>query len=394
MDAITYLPTLTVRSQLIYTSVLVAIAVALASLPFIVVDVSVQASGLVRPVAERSDVKPLVSGRVAALLVRENQSVQAGAVLLRLQTPVLDTKLHLLLAQQQEKQQSIHDLTLLLDQKPDELLASATYPALMARLRSPLYRQQFEQFRLVGQENLQTQQKRRRDVETSQLLLRDKVVARLEHEDKEFALNSVVTQYQTLMERQRSEWQTALTQHQLALTELRAQEQQLRQERDLYTVRASVSGTVSQVAGRYAGSYIQAGETIGIISPDSTLIVECYVPPKDIGLLRPGQAARFQVDAFDYNQWGLIDGHILDIDNDFTIVENNPSSRQPVFRVRCQLRQNYLTLPNGYRGSLKKGMTLRARFVVTQRSLFQLLYDKADDWLNPNRTRQNQAGSV
>ncbi|WP_077924295.1 hypothetical protein [Spirosoma sp. 209] len=89
MDAITYLPTLTVRSQLIYTSVLVAIAVALASLPFIVVDVSVQASGLVRPVAERNEVKPLVAGRVAALLVRENP-LKVGAVLLRLQpsTPV------------------------------------------------------------------------------------------------------------------------------------------------------------------------------------------------------------------------------------------------------------------------------------------------------------------
>jgi len=29
-------------------------------------------------------------------------------------------------------------------------------------------------------------------------------------------------------------------------------------------------------------------------------------------------------------------------------------------------------------------MTLQARFLVTERTLFQLLYDKADDWLNPN----------
>ena len=33
---------------------------------------------------------------------------------------------------------------------------------------------------------------------------------------------------------------------------------------------------------------------------------------------------------------------------------------------------------------IKKGMTLQARFYVTRRTLFQLLYDKADDWLNPN----------
>jgi HlyD family secretion protein len=28
-------------------------------------------------------------------------------------------------------------------------------------------------------------------------------------------------------------------------------------------------------------------------------------------------------------------------------------------------------------------MTLRARFIVAERSLWQLLYDKVDDWMNP-----------
>jgi len=35
-------------------------------------------------------------------------------------------------------------------------------------------------------------------------------------------------------------------------------------------------------------------------------------------------------------------------------------------------------------------MTLRALFFVTRRTLFQLLYDKADDWLNPNVTSSNE----
>jgi HlyD family secretion protein len=34
---------------------------------------------------------------------------------------------------------------------------------------------------------------------------------------------------------------------------------------------------------------------------------------------------------------------------------------------------------------IKKGMTVQVRFLVTRRTLFQLLFDKADDWLNPNR---------
>jgi len=32
---------------------------------------------------------------------------------------------------------------------------------------------------------------------------------------------------------------------------------------------------------------------------------------------------------------------------------------------------------------LKKGMSVSARFRITRRSLFDLLYQKMDDWVNP-----------
>ncbi|GAB3266791.1 hypothetical protein GCM10027347_35030 [Larkinella harenae] len=308
---------------------------------------------------------------MAVLWVRENQAVRAGQPLLRLQTEILDTKLRLQTAQQNEKRTYIRDLERLTKLTDRDLLS-------ISGLASPLYRQQYEQFRYLVHENRQTQQKRKRELEVSQQLYTDKVIPRLEFEDKEFAYNTVAAQYQTLVERQRSDWQTALTEHRLTLTELLAQKRQLQQERELSTVKAPVGGTISQLSGRYAGSFVQSGEVIGVISPDSTLIVECYVRPKDIGLLQTGQKARFQIDAFDYNQWGLLEGQVLDVANDFVLIDN-----QPVFNVRCRLDQSYLTLKNGYRGHLKKGMTVRARFIVTRRSLYELLYDKADDWLNP-----------
>ncbi len=109
----TYLPTITVRSQAIYCTVLLAVLAAGAALPFVMVDVAVRASGLVRPVAERSDVKATATGTVAALFVKENQSVRAGQPLLRLHSEVLDTKRRLLTQQQTDKQQYIQDLTTL-----------------------------------------------------------------------------------------------------------------------------------------------------------------------------------------------------------------------------------------------------------------------------------------
>ncbi|RZL28184.1 MAG: HlyD family efflux transporter periplasmic adaptor subunit, partial [Pedobacter sp.] len=141
-----------------------------------------------------------------------------------------------------------------------------------------------------------------------------------------------------------------------------------------------LTGTVQELKGIQPGSSISANEILGEISPDSGLIAETYVQPKDIGLLNIGTKARFQIDAYNYNQWGMATGKIISISSD-VFMQNGG---QPFFKVRCLLDKNSLNLKNGYVGKIKKGMTLQARFFVTRRTLFQLLYDKADDWLNPN----------
>jgi HlyD family secretion protein len=85
-----------------------------------------------------------------------------------------------------------------------------------------------------------------------------------------------------------------------------------------------------------------------------------------------------QVDAFNYLDWGSVHGRILDISDDFLLVDGRPA-----FRVRCAMAEGRLSLKNGVTGRLKKGMTLQGRFLVARRSLFQLLYDNVNDWLNP-----------
>lgn len=73
-------------------------------------------------------------------------------------------------------------------------------------------------------------------------------------------------------------------------------------------------------------------------------------------------------------------GEIIDISDDFILVDNTP-----VFNVKCKLNNDYLELKNGVKGKLKKGMTVNARFMIARRSLFELLYQESDDWLNPSR---------
>ena len=53
--------------------------------------------------------------------------------------------------------------------------------------------------------------------------------------------------------------------------------------------------------------------------------------------------------------------------------------------VRRQEYAYFTKRKNGRTGRLKKGMTVSAHFMVTRRSLFDLLYQKMDDWANPRQ---------
>lgn len=99
---------------------------------------------------------------------------------------------------------------------------------------------------------------------------------------------------------------------------------------------------------------------------------------QDIGLIKKGQTVLFRIDAFNYNEWGMIKGKVADIAHDFTMMNDHP-----VFKVKCSLLQRKLQLKNGHSVYLTKGLGLHSEFTIARISLYQLIYDKADDWLNP-----------
>jgi HlyD family secretion protein len=159
---------------------------------------------------------------------------------------------------------------------------------------------------------------------------------------------------------------------------LAAQHRQLIDEKEQYEIRAPVSGTVQGLSAKYEGGLVQAGEVLCELSPETDLVAECFVETQDIGFLKPDQQVQLSVDAFNYNFFGVVTGRVYSIDNDYSTVAD-----RPVFRVRCSFDTRQLQLKNGYRGLLKKGLTIQARFLIARRSVAQLLFDKLDNWLNP-----------
>ncbi|WP_129716913.1 HlyD family secretion protein [Pedobacter sp. SYP-B3415] len=360
-------------TRVIYRAVLLALFAAVLALFFIRVDVNVKSAGLFRPVNERNEIKPLVSGRVDSLFVRENSYVKAGQVLLTIRREILDEQNSLVQLEQDELQKQVADL--------EQLISAYKRNDWSKRLKleSGIYGQQYSLFMQRITEARARYALAAKNNERYRFLLQRQAVSVAEYDQIRLQMENVRNELGLIGEEQGSRWQSDLNRLRSQNRQLTTQGETFKEEKDFYTLRAPVSGNVQQLKGIQPGSVVSVNELLGEISPDSGLIAETYVLPKDIGLLKVGTRARFQIDAYNYNQWGMVGGKVVSISNDIFM-----DKTQPYFKVRCQLDKNQLQLKNGYTGRIKKGMTLQARFFVTRRTLFQLLYDKADDWLNPN----------
>ncbi|MEM6770984.1 MAG: secretion protein HlyD, partial [Bacteroidota bacterium] len=103
-----------------------------------------------------------------------------------------------------------------------------------------------------------------------------------------------------------------------------------------------------------------------------------------IGLIYPGMPVNLEVDAFHHARWGFARAEVREIAHDVTMTLQG----QPVFIIKCTLIDDSLSLPSGHQGILKKGMTATAHFVLTRRSLFQLIQDRVEDWLPAPKYQQ------
>jgi HlyD family secretion protein len=350
---------------------------ALASLPFIHTDISVKATGIIRPVSERTEVKPVISGIINRIYYKEGDTVRQNEIILNLKDPNTKSKKLLNNYEINQKKQFIKDLQTLsnIDFSKQEF----EFKNIVNQLNTPLYKEQAIRFLHQKEEQDILLKKATKEVEMNTSLAKDKVISPKEFFDFQMQEQRQQSARKALMQEQLISWQQDLAKYKLELSQYQQQTNQIITDASYYEVKAPVSGVIQGINNRYTGGYLQADETICNISPEGGLIGECYVQTKDVGLLKPGQTTRYQIEAFDYNYFGVLTGKIIAIDNDFTVVNNTP-----VIKVRCSFDSIQLHLKNGFTGQLKKGLNFQASFIVSRRSLWQLLWDKMDDWLNPS----------
>lgn len=291
--------------------------------------------------------------------------MKKGDTLLWLNSKKMDESIEHLNNLVQENEMYLNDISKILDSKYTKL-ETELFGAQHAQ-----YRQNLAELELV----IRTHKKK---YSRSKTLFEKKVIAPAEMEENEFAYSQAVEQKQNYVETSREEWERLAVGYRLENKKYNKEISLLENDKKNYYIIAPESGHITNYSGVKPGSYVTTGQNIAFISPDSNILAEYLVAPQDIGYLQKEMPVLFQVDAYNYNQWGLATGSIIDISNDIHVINNTP-----YFKVRCSLNEEELSLKNGYKGKLKKGLTTTAHFKVTKRTLAQLLFDKTDDWLNP-----------
>lgn len=350
-----------------YTVCLLAVVGAIIALPFVFVDVSSQARGSIRAAGENVPIISLVSGNVIHTRLKNNQLVHKGDTLLMLDPNSINSQISLNADFRHQTNVQMEDLEVMLNR------------GLPLNIRMPNNLEDYQKF-LSQEKELQTKLYSATQIyNRNKQLFHQSVIPLAEFEryenDKQLAEEAL----QSFLLQQRAQWQKQRKELLDAKKNYEGTLQKMSIEKRNYLIIAPIDGTIINFKGYETKSFLGAASQLAEISPNEPLIVECQVNPKDIGLIRLGQLVRLQLDAFNYNQWGFLEAKVSEIDH-HPVVQN----QEVYFRVRAQLQSNRLTLKNGYSATIQKGMSFTARFIIARRSLYQLLFDKVDQWLNPS----------
>ncbi len=134
-------------------------------------------------------------------------------------------------------------------------------------------------------------------------------------------------------------------------------------------VRSPVRGTIKQINLNTIGGVVRPGESILEIVPlDDTLLIEARIRPADIAFLHPGQKAMIKITAYDFAIFGGLDGVLEAISAD-TIEDDDGES---FYKVKLRTQKNAIA----YRGEelpIMPGMTASIDILTGKKSVLAYL---------------------
>lgn len=368
-----YLLRISTRTRIVYWMIIAGVAASLGVLPFISVDVPVQAGGFFQSEIEKQVISSPFPGRIVYASIANGRKVSEGDTLLVIESDAERASMVSVLERINGNNLAIDDL--------EKLTSAALTGGSLKREDFSTERYYSEYSAMMKERNIRYQQYSlaKAAYDRNVILHSQKLIPDNEFENSLYSFRTEQENLNQVLVRYKAGWQSDIAERRIREGELIAEMERWDKEIANRVVTSPVSGEILMSAGLREGALVAVNQKIAEISPEGRLVACCYVRPSDIGLIRPDQKVRIQVDAFNYNEWGLLDATIMDVSDDMITV----SGSEACFRVRCLPLTESLCRKGGIRAEIKKGMSFNARIIVTRRTLLRLMLDKTDDWLNP-----------
>ncbi|MFT0138277.1 HlyD family type I secretion periplasmic adaptor subunit [Alcanivoracaceae bacterium MT1] len=138
------------------------------------------------------------------------------------------------------------------------------------------------------------------------------------------------------------------------------------------TVRSPVRGIVKNIeVGTIGGVIPPNGKLMDIVPLGDKLLIEVRVSPRDIAYIHPGQPASVKITAYDYAIFGSLKGEVTSISADTIRDEANPEVFY--YRVYVKTEDNALVNKNGKRFPISPGMVATVDIHTGQKTVLAYL---------------------
>jgi HlyD family secretion protein len=155
------------------------------------------------------------------------------------------------------------------------------------------------------------------------------------------------------------------------LSEIRSRLNDSKENLRYLEVRSPVNGVVFNVKPKGTGFVAQSSEPVMEIVPFDSLVARVEINSDKIGFVHPGQAVDISIDSFPASDFGVLHGKVGRIGNDALA----PDQLKPTYRFPAviNLTSQSLKLRDGKMLPLQVGMSLTANIKLRQVTFLQLL---------------------
>ena len=174
----------------------------------------------------------------------------------------------------------------------------------------------------------------------------------------------------------------AVQQMKSELSDLQAKRTEAEVTLKYQALRSPVNGVVFDLKPRSTGYAAQGTETVMKIVPFDKLQANVEVPSRDIGFVRVGMPADISIDSFPATDFGVLEGTVKSVGSDALPPDQQKQRDEYRYPTTITLSSQQLKIKSGKQLPLQVGMSLTANIKLRKVTYLQLLLgnfqDKAD----------------